>query len=488
MRLSDLHTYQWSAIDFALGARKCALFMGLGLGKTVVALTAAAIELYTGRANKILIIAPLRVANTVWHVEAANWSHLNSLRFAIATGSADNRRAALDSDADVFVINVDNTDWLISNYPKSKWRWDFVIIDESSGFKNPSAKRVKALRKATVDKVLQVKDRRILKKSPVARLLLLSATPATNGLEGLWSQVSLIDNGKRLGRSFRAFALTYFFKPPDAHRHAKIEPLPGAKQRIFDKVRDVCFVMRAEDYITLPPITYSNVTVAMSDTQLAMYKKLEREFLLELDTNDEFLTGEGEEIIATNEGALANKLLQFANGAVYTGETPEVVVKDREYAVIHDAKLDALEDIVRAAEGAENLLVAYYYQSDLKRLQERFPQAVVMDKAGDCVRPFNEGKIPILLAHPLSAGMGLNLQRGSSTVVFFSLLWNLEAYQQFIGRLYRQGQTRGVTVNHIVCDGTIEARVARRLRANAATQQEFIDALRQIPNQLEQAA
>ena len=488
MRLSDLHDYQWKAIDFSQATRKCALFLGLGLGKTVVALTSAAMNLYSGNIKRILVIAPLRVANTVWHIEAANWSHLKSLRCAIATGSAANRRAALDSDSDVFIINVDNVAWLIENYTRKKWRWDCVIVDESSGFKNPSAKRVKALRSATVDKILRVKGKGVFKKSPVTQLMLLSATPATNGLQNLWSQISLIDNGKRLGKSFRAFSLLYFFKPPGSSQHAKMEPLPDSKPKIFNRVRDVCFVMRAEDYITLPPITYNNVNVMLSPSQKTMYKDLEREFLLELETDDEFLTGEGLEIIATNAAALANKLLQFANGAVYTGETPEVAVKDRQYAVIHDAKLDALEDLSQAADGAENLLVAYYYKSDLERLTQRFPQAVVMDKAGDAVIPFNEGKIPMLLAHPQSAGKGLNLQRGSHTIVFFSLIWSLEDYQQFIGRVYRQGQTHGVTVNHIVCAGTIESKVARALGSKAKTQQEFIDALKVVPHQPEKAA
>lgn len=483
MRLSDLHNYQWRAMQFAMRMKKCCLFMGLGLGKTVVALSVAAIEIYTGSAKRVLVIAPLRVANTVWHVEASQWSHLTDLRFSIATGSAAERKAALLDDADVYVINVENTQWLVKTFKRKGWRWDFVIVDESSGFKSPSAKRVKSLRSATVDKVLKVRGKGVLRRSPVTRLLLLSATPATKGLEGLWSQLSLIDNGKRLGRSFRAFSLTYFFRPPGSSQHAKMEPFPDAKKRIYDRVGDVCYVMRAEDYIELPPITYNDIPVELSFTQLKMYKELEREFLLELDTDDEFLTGEGEEIIATNEGALANKLLQFANGAVYTGETPEKKTKDRDYAVIHDAKLDALEEIANAADGSENLLVAYYYQSDLRRLKQRFPQAVVMDKAGDAVKPFNEGKIPMLLAHPMSAGMGLNLQRGSSTIVFFSMIWSLEAYQQFVGRLYRQGQKNGVTVNHIVCRGTIERRVTLALRSNAETQQDFIDALRQVPDE-----
>lgn len=478
LSFSDLHDYQHRAIDIGMHTRKCALFLGLGLGKTVIALTIAAIEHTVGRTQRILVIAPLRVANTVWDEEGQTWSHLRHLRFSIATGSAAERHAALSADADVFVINVDNTRWLIDHYPRSRWRWDFVIIDESSGFKNGSAKRVKELRKATVDKVLKIRGKGIFRPSPVRHLLLLSATPVTNGLQGLWAQISLIDNGKRLGRSFNAYLKTYFHRPAGSSRYAKEIPNPGAKERIYGKLENVCFVMRTEDYLSLPPITYNNITVQMSKAQEQMYRELEQEFVLELETDMEFLTGENEEIVATNEAALSNKLLQFANGAVYTGETPEGRVKNRDYAVIHDAKLDALEDLVSAAEGCENLLVAYYYQSDLKRLTERFPQAVVMDKEGRAVKPFNAGKIPILLAHPESAGMGLNLQRGSSTVVFFSMLWNLESYQQFIGRVYRQGQTKGVTINHIICKRTIERRVVSALSSKAKTQADFLRALR----------
>ena len=477
MRLSDLHSYQNWCVDIALRTRKLALFVGLGLGKTIIALTVAAIEIGNGNVRKVLIIAPLRVANTVWHNEAKQWSHTRGLSFAIATGSAAERHAALQSDADVTVINNDNTQWLIEHYPRSKWRWDMLVIDESSGYKNPSAKRVKELRKATVDKTrVQKNGRQVLIKSPVTRLLLLSATPVTNGLHGLWSQVSLIDNGRRLGRSFRAFEMTYFYSPPGASRHAKTLPLEGAKERIFERVKDACYVLRAEDYIELPPLIYNDIVVDMPSLVMKQYKSLEREFLLELPDD--------EEIIATNEGALGNKLLQFANGAVYTGETPLTPKTDRDFAIMHNAKIIALNEIVDAAEGCENLLIAYYYQSDLKRLKQAYPQAVVMDKAGACVEPFNAGKIPILLAHPASAGMGLNLQQGAHTVVFFSLLWHLEAYQQFIGRLYRQGQTHAVTVNHIVCRGTIEAKIARGLRSKAETQNEFLDYLKQTPKEI----
>ena len=337
MRLSDLHDYQNWCIDVALRTRKLALFIGLGLGKTVIALSVAMIEISNGKVKKVLVIAPLRVANTVWHTEAQQWSHLQGLSFAIATGTAAERFAALNSDADVTVINNDNTAWLIQNYPRSKWRWDMVIIDESSGYKNPSAKRVKELRKATVDKTCVRKQRkRVLIKSPVTRLLLLSATPATNGLHGLWSQISLIDNGRRLGRSFRAFELlTYFSSPPGASRYAKSTPIPGAKKRIFDRISDVCHVLRAEDYITLPPLIYNDIKVDMHATAMKQYKHLEREFLLELPDD--------EEIVATNEGALGNKLLQFANGAVYTGETPLTPTADRDFAILHNAKIIAFK-------------------------------------------------------------------------------------------------------------------------------------------------
>ena len=486
MRFSDLHGYQLYAIGIVLLKKRCALFLGLGLGKTIVALTVAAIELAIGRSKRVLVIAPLRVANTVWHVEAAQWWHTKGLSFSIATGSAQERMDALEADADIYVINVDNVQWLAENYTRRYWKWDFVIIDESSRFKNPSSKRVKTLRPALVDKILKIKGKPKNVLSPVKHLMLLTATPATNGLEGLWSQASLIDNGKSLGKSFDAYQKTYFYREVKGNsRHAKLIPFDDAKKRIYSRMSKISFAMRSDDYIKLPPITYNNITVHMSEVQLKMYKELEREFLLELDDEMEFLTGDGEEITATNEGALSNKLLQFANGAVYTGETPDKVVKDRDYAVIHDTKLDALDELITNAEGNESLLVAYYYKSDLARILDRFPKVEVLGKKGDEVAPFNAGKIPVLLAHPDSAGMGLNLQRGSSTVVFFSLLWNLESYQQFIGRVYRQGQKHGVTVNHIVCAKTIEARVISALRSKAKTQQDFIDAIRIDPTDVD---
>ena len=402
MRFTDLHLYQLYAIGVALLRRKCALFLGLGLGKTIIALTVAAIEIATGRTQRVLVIAPLRVANSVWDAEAEAWWHTKHLRFAIATGSEQERFDALESDSDVYVINVDNVQWLLDNYTRRYWKWDFVIIDESSRFKSPSAKRVKALRPALVDKILKIKGEHKIVRSKVKHLLLLTATPATNGLEGLWAQASLIDNGKSLGKSFDAFLKTYFYREAGSGGvySRKVKPLPGATQRIYDRMGKLCFVMRSEDYIELPPVTYNTITVKMSDAQMDMYKELENEFLLTLDTNMEYLTGEGAELIATNEGALCNKLLQFSNGAVYTGETPDHVVKERDYAVIHDAKLDALDDIITDSAGSENLLVAYYYKSDLERILKRFPKAQVLDKSGTQIKPFNNGQIPVLLAHP----------------------------------------------------------------------------------------
>lgn len=465
MRSVDtLHGYQRKAAAFAVNTERCALYMGLGLGKTATALTVAELNLDVGDWHHVLVIAPLRVAKTVWHHEAQMWSHTRHLDFQIAVGDAATRRKAIAERAQLTVINVDLVPWLVENYPRSEWYWDAVIIDESSGFKSPRAKRFRHLRVAAVDKLTRHRDgRTTTRPSTVKGMLLLSATPATNGLGGLWSQMALIDGGERLGRSYSAFEMTYFQRNPYASRFSKPEPIEGAKEKIFERVRDVTYVLRTEDHLELPPLVSREIEVEMPPEAMAGYRELEREFLLSLE--------EGE-VVAPNEGALGNKLLQYANGCVYTGN-PQFG-EPRGVAHVHDAKLEALREIVSAAEGAQNLLVAYYYQSDLDRLREAFPKAVLLDRAGAQIDDWNAGKIPLLLAHPLSAGMGLNLQAGGSTLVWYSMLWHLEAYQQMIGRVYRQGQHETVVVNHLICKDTIERRIVDALAFKAQTQDEFV--------------
>jgi hypothetical protein len=464
-------------VDFVCEHKRSALFMGLGLGKTITTLTAIARQVFTGSAKRVLVIAPLRVANTVWAAEAARWSHTRALRVSIATGSAEQRLRALRAPADVYVINVENTQWLVSRFKRSGWKWDWVVVDESSGFKSPSAKRGVALRTAAVDTF--ARNRRV-RRSQVTRMTLLSATPATNGLTGLWAQFALIDGGKRLGRSFSAFENQYFYAPPNASRYAKVIPHDGAKVAIYEKLNDVVHMLDTCDHLDMPPLIFNDIMVRMPAKAMSQYRELEKEFLLELPEIDA-------EVLAVNSAALANKLLQIAQGTPYLGETPEERVAHREYAILHDAKLDALKELVANAEGNENLLVAYWFRSDRERLMHAFPQAVLMDREGSAVDAWNAGRIPLLLVHPMSAGHGLNLQHGGCTCIFYSMLWSLEAYQQLIGRLYRQGQTHAVTVNHIMCHGTIEKRVSQILRSNAETQQQFIDALKEQPTLLPMA-
>ena len=481
--LDDLHGYQREAASFAMANPRCALYMGLGLGKTITALSVIALDRFLGDRGRTLVIAPLRVANTVWRQEAARWEHTAALKVVVATGSPHQRRTALMRQADLYVINVDNVAWLVKHFPKSRWHWDSVVLDESSLFKNTNTSRFKALRTAAVDKLIKHHDgTRTLKRSTVKRMMLLSATPATNGLQNLWSQLFLIDRGKRLGHAFDEFEKTYFTfeRPRRNSKYLKAVPKEGAKEAIYKAVADRVFVLDARDHLEMPELITNTITVTMPDSAREGYRELQREFLLELETDKGV-----EEILAPNAGALCNKLLQYANGAVYTGETPLKRTKDRDYAVVHLAKINALKELVEAAEGNENLLVAYYYQSDLERLQHHFPQAQLLDKAGSQIDAWNRGEIPLLLAQPLSAGMGLNLQHGGATCIFYSLLWQLEAYQQFIGRLYRQGQKRTVTVNHLVCERTIEARVLAALQSNAATQDDFLQALKRTAHSTE---
>lgn len=472
--LSDLHGYQFAAVSFAQAHPRCALYLGLGLGKTIIALTVIAIETALGLRKRTLVIAPLLVANSVWKKEAANWRHTRRLRIQIATGTAEERLRALTTPADVYVINVENVQWLIKHFPRSKWHWDAVVLDESQMFKSPSTRRFKALRAAAVNKLVRRDKKLVTLRSPVKRMMLLSATPATNGLDGLWSQMALIDGGYRLGRSFQSFMNQYFYIPQGGGRYAKPRPHAHAKEQIYDKLRDRVYVLLTRDHLEMPELVSNAIEVSIPPRARRQYRELEREFLLELDTAEE-----PAEIIADDAAQLSNKLLQFCNGAVYHTPRPGEEHLPRQWSVVHEAKIEALRELVRVAEGAENLLVAYYYQTDLERLRRAFPEAVVLDKAGSQIDAWNRGEIPLLLAQPTSAGKGLNLQRGGATCVFFSLLWNLEAYQQFIGRLYRQGQSRTVTVNHLIIEDSIEQRVISALNSKAETQAEFLRNLKE---------
>lgn len=437
----DLHHYQAAAVAFVNSQPKCGLFLDMGLGKTAVSLTAASDFLDNFFIQKILIISPLRVANTVWKQEAEKWGHLRHLNIDICTGSALERKQSLNSNADIHVINRENVLWLSENI---KWKWDMVIVDESSSFKSMKSKRFKALKKMT---------------KYIKSIILLTGTPSPNGLMDLWSQLYLIDNGERLGRTITNYRQKFF--TPSGYMGYDYKANVDADDQIKSLVKDVCITMSAEDYLELPARINLNEYVVLPEEVQCQYVELEKEFLLSLKN--------GIDIEAPSSGGLVNKLLQMCNGAVYDEEG-----KAHE---IHGAKLQSMKEIVDD-NPAENFLVAYNFKSDLVRIQKAFPDARVLSKSGDELKQWNKGNIKMLLAHPASAGHGLNAQFGGSAIIWFGLNWSLELYQQFNARLYRQGQTKPVRIIHIVAKGCLDEKVLLALRSKAKTQKELIEYLK----------
>jgi len=438
-----LHDYQNKAVEFIKQKERCALFLDMGLGKSVSTLTAISDLQDSFSVQKVLVIAPLRVANSTWAQEAEKWEHLEHLKVSVCTGSEKTRRSALHREADVYVINRENVVWLVDLY-KKKWPFDCVIVDESSSLKNPSAKRFRALKK-----VLPYTN----------YMVLLTGTPSPNSLMDLWSQMYLIDFGESLGRTITGYRQRFFEQDFMGYRYTIRD---GCADKIHNLISDRVISMSAEDYLDLPDRIDLETKVELPSGVMRRYKELEKTLLAELET--------GEEVEAVSAAALANKMLQFSNGAAYHDE-------HKNWAEIHKEKLDALADIVEDNPD-ENILVAYNYKFDLERLQKRFPQAVILDKEHETIERWNRGEIKMLLAHPASAGHGLNLQRGGSMSVWFGLNWSLELYQQFNARLHRQGQTKPVRIIHIVAKDTIDERVLMVLKDKDATQSSLLDALK----------
>jgi SNF2 family DNA or RNA helicase len=439
----NLHGYQRRAVSFIRDRRRCGLFLDMGLGKTSSALTAASDLIENFSVHKILIIAPLRVANSVWAQEARKWAHLKHLRVSVCTGAQKARLVALQADADVFVINRENVAWLVETVGP-KWPFDMVIIDESSSFKNPSSQRFKALR-------------RVLPKTEY--MVLLTGTPSPNSLLDLWSQIYMIDFGQALGRTMTSFKQRFF--EPDFMGY-KFTAREGSADKIHALIAPNVIHMSAEDYLDLPERIDLIERVDLDRDTLATYNEFEETLLAQLD--------DGEEVEASTAAVLANKLLQFANGCMYTGA-------DGKWSLIHDSKINALLEIIEDNPN-ENILVAYNYRFDLERLQAAFPDAVVLDKKQETIDRWNRGEIKMLLAHPASAGHGLNLQGGGATITWFGLTWSLELYQQFNARLHRQGQLKPVKILHVVARNTIDERVLNVLSFKNATQKQLLQALK----------
>ena len=439
----DLHDYQNRAIEFIKSKKRCGLFLGLGMGKTTASLTAMSDALDSMTVAKVLVIAPLRVANSVWAQETKQWTHLSHLRVSVCTGNERTRMAALQRDTDIYTINRENVPWLVKLYGK-KWPFDAVIVDESSSFKSPSSQRFKALKRA-----LPFTD----------YVVLLTGTPSPNGLLDLWSQMYLVDFGERLGKTMTGYKQRFF---ESDYMGYKFTPRQGSSEAIHRLLSDKVLSMSAEDYLQVPDRIDLVERVELPPEVFAQYQEFERTLLAELD--------DGQEIEAISAAVLANKLLQWSNGATYTDSLGN-------WSELHSVKLDALADLVEQ-NPSENMLVAYNYKTDLERLRVRFPDAVVMDKQQETIDRWNRGEIQMMLAHPASAGHGLNLQKGGSMLVWFGLNWSLELYQQFNGRLHRQGQTRPVRVVHIVASGCIDERVIDALNKKGETQNALLFALK----------
>ena len=438
----DLHEYQKYGVDFIINNPISALMLECGLGKTITTLTAVSDLMYDYfEISKALIIAPLRVALTVWKQECDKWEQLKYLRCSIAVGSVSERQKAMQSDADVYIINRENVEWLVKNYP---FDFDMVVIDELSSFKSHQSKRFRALRKV---------------RPKFDRIVGLTGTPAPNGLMDLWAEINLLDMGERLGRYITRYRDEYF--KPDKRNGAIVysyKPLPDAEERIYGKISDICVSMKAADYLEMPERVDNIVEVGMSDKETAMYKRLEKEMLLPFADGD---------IDAVNAASLSNKLLQLANGAVYD--------ENGKVKKIHSRKLDALEGLIEAANG-KSVLVYYSYKHDRDRISERFDVSEIKDDKD--ISESNAGKIQLAIAHPASCGHGLNLQSGGSTIIWFGLTWSLELYQQANARLYRQGQKNTVVIHHIITKGTVDEKVMTALKNKDIGQASLMEAIK----------
>ena len=443
----NLHDYQREGVQFILDNKRVFLMLDMGLGKTVTTLTAISDILDSFGANRVLVIGPLRVANSVWHKEVSNWEHLRHLKVVRATGSEKERIAALNVSSDIVCINRENVKWLVEYYGKN-WPFDCVVPDESSSFKNHSSQRFKALKK-----ILPATE----------YMILLTGTPSPNGLLDLWSQCYLIDSGETLGKTITNYKKRFFESDFMGY---KFTPREGSDAKIHELIKPFTLSMKADDYLELPQRIASVIEITLPKKSETAYREFERELLADID---------GEELEAVSAAALAGKLLQWCNGAVYTDE-------HKNWSIVHDEKIKALEEIVECND--EPMLVAYNFKSDLARIKKAFPDAVELDKSEETIDKWNRGEIKMLLAHPASAGHGLNLQKGGALAVWFGLNWSLELYQQFNARLHRQGQTRPVRIVHLVVSGKdsrtqfLDERVMSILESKDATQNELLTAMK----------
>ena len=438
------HNYQNYAKDFILAHKVSALFLDCGLGKTITTLTAINELMYDSfEISKVLIIAPLRVAQSTWKEEIEKWDHLNLLRYSIAVGDEKERLKALKQNSDIYIINRENVDWLVT---KSGIDFNFgmLVIDELSSFKSHTSKRFKSL----------------LKIRPYfERVVGLTGTPSSNGLMDLWAEFRVLDLGERLGRYITHYRNEYFL--PDKRNGAVIfsyKPQPNAEERIYRRLADMTISMKSTEYLKMPELILNDIEINLDEEDQIKYKKFKKEMVM---------TIQEKEIDAINAASLSNKLIQLANGSIYD--------EDKKFYEVHNKKLDKLEEIIESANG-KPVLVAYWFKADKERIEKRFKVREIKT-AGD-IKQWNKGMIDLALIHPASAGHGLNLQSGGSTLVWFSLTWSLELYQQTNARLYRQGQKDTVVIHHLITKNTIDEDVMKSLKRKDKTQEALMRAVK----------
>lgn len=440
--------YQEYAINHIIDNPAAGLFLDMGMGKTVTTLTAIDELIFLGEVNKTLVIAPLRVAEDTWSTEVEKWDHLSHLRISKVLGNPRARTKAMNTEADIYVTNRENVEWLVKNY-FNKWPFDMVVIDELSSFKSSKAIRFRSLRKV---------------RPYFKRIVGLTGTPAPNSLIDLWPQMYLLDGGARLGKTITSYRDQYF-KPGKRNQHIvyQWDLREDAEKTIYEKIGDICISMMAKDYLDIPERIDNVIKINLPEESINKYKQLEKDLILELGDDD---------ITAANAAVLTNKLLQMANGAIYS-ENHEVIG-------MHEEKLKALLDIIEAANG-KPVLIFYNFKHDYDRIKE-FLKANKLKVTGlkdsKDIKKWNNGEIPVLLLHPASTGHGLNLQFGGNIVVWFGLNWSLELYQQANARLHRQGQKENVIIHHIVSKGTVDEDVMRALEGKEVGQAKLIEAVK----------
>lgn len=438
------HNYQNYAKNFILAHKVSALFLDCGLGKTITTLTAINELMYDSfEISKVLIIAPLRVAQSTWKEEIEKWDHLNLLRYSVAVGDEKERLKALKQNSDIYIINRENVDWLVTK-SGIDFNFDMLIIDELSSFKSHTSKRFKSL----------------LKIRPYfERVVGLTGTPSSNGLMDLWAEFRVLDLGERLGRYITYYRNEYFL--PDKRNGAVIfsyKPQPNAEERIYRRLADITISMKSTEYLKMPELILNELEINLDEEDQMKYKKFKKEMVM---------TIQEKEIDAINAASLSNKLIQLANGSIYD--------EDKNFYEIHNKKLDKLEEIIESANG-KPVLIAYWFKADKERIEKRFKVREI--KTADDIKQWNKGMIDLALIHPASAGHGLNLQSGGSTLVWFSLTWSLELYQQTNARLYRQGQKDTVVIHHLIIKNTIDEDIMKSLKRKDKTQESLMKAVK----------